>query len=104
MDDQLTAPRAPRHSHPRLAVVRIASVIAALAIGSYLLVVMQMPLPGALGRMLSARTLPVDLHDARFISSSPNGSVVYERADYSYVPVAEFQGPVRAVVRTENGY
>lgn len=92
-----------RPTHTRLAVVLVASIVVALAVSAYVLVVLQLPLPGAFGRAVSALTLPSELRDARLVSSSPRGTDIYAHAGLSYEHVAHITGAVRMLAPTERG-
>lgn len=103
MDEhQLTPHPVPRRSS-RARIALIASIVVALAVTAYLLVVMQQPLPGSLGRAISALTLPAELRDARLVSSSPRGTDVYVHEGLSYAHAAHIAGAVRTLAPTERG-
>lgn len=79
-------------------IASIIGVVVLLALGAY--VFTKLPI----AEQVSALMLPKELQGARFISSSPQGTVVYEHTGNTYQPRMRFEGSVDSVVATIDGY
>lgn len=85
MDGLVPPPVAPRRiSRSWLLAVPAIVILTALLVGAYFLFVVKMPLSGAYGQQWSAFTLPAELREAHFLSSTDGGSVLYAADTFSY--------------------